>query len=163
MQGNQKSDNSAPYCFHLPFRHLQGPKKWFSTKEGPRQDQAIFSGSVVSFSQFSGEWREHLTFPRALCVTVVLIRLHDLSQSLFGVKSPPKKATLPSFASFLSPLLLHPPFLPPRLRGRTQNAEPMSKRISSHLKKPKSRSPSPLPFPPDQFVALSAVVDRASE
>ena len=57
-----------------------------------------------------------------------------------------------------------PPFLPPRLRGRTQNAEPMSKRISSHLKKPKSRSPSPLPFPPDRFGARSAAWGyRASE
>ena len=27
-------------------RSLQGPKKWFATKEGPRQEQAIFSGSV---------------------------------------------------------------------------------------------------------------------
>ena len=25
---------------------LQGPKKWFASKEGPRQEQAIFSGSV---------------------------------------------------------------------------------------------------------------------
>ena len=25
---------------------LQGPKKWFAAKEGPRQEQAIFSGSV---------------------------------------------------------------------------------------------------------------------
>ena len=25
---------------------VQGPKKWFATKEGPRQEQAIFSGSV---------------------------------------------------------------------------------------------------------------------
>ena len=27
---------------------IQGPKKWFATKEGPRQEQAIFSGSVES-------------------------------------------------------------------------------------------------------------------
>ena len=26
---------------------IQGPKKWFAAKEGPRQEQAIFSGSVV--------------------------------------------------------------------------------------------------------------------
>ena len=26
--------------------HLQGPKKWFAAKEGPTQEQAIFSGSV---------------------------------------------------------------------------------------------------------------------
>ena len=25
---------------------VQGPKKWFAAKEGPRQEQAIFSGSV---------------------------------------------------------------------------------------------------------------------
>ena len=27
-------------------RDVQGPKKWFAAKEGPRQEQAIFSGSV---------------------------------------------------------------------------------------------------------------------
>ena len=27
--------------------NIQGPKKWFATKEGPRQEQAIFSASVV--------------------------------------------------------------------------------------------------------------------
>ena len=29
---------------------VQGPKKWFATKEGPRQEQAIFSGSVHVFN-----------------------------------------------------------------------------------------------------------------
>ena len=29
----------------------QGPKKWFATKEGPRQEQAIFSGSVVLMTE----------------------------------------------------------------------------------------------------------------
>ena len=31
---------------------LQGPKKWFATKEGPRQEQEIFSGSVLSLRVF---------------------------------------------------------------------------------------------------------------
>ena len=26
---------------------IQGPKKWFAAKEGPRQEQAIFSGTVL--------------------------------------------------------------------------------------------------------------------
>ena len=28
-------------------REVQGPKKWFAAKEGLRQEQAIFSGSVI--------------------------------------------------------------------------------------------------------------------
>ena len=31
--------------------YLQGPKKWFATKGGPRQEQAIFSGSVANLLQ----------------------------------------------------------------------------------------------------------------
>ena len=33
---------------------LQGPKKWFATKEGPRQEQSIFSGSVLYSLQSLG-------------------------------------------------------------------------------------------------------------
>ena len=38
---------------------VQGPKKWFATKGGPRQEQAIFSGSLHIF------WQHRLRYVKA--------------------------------------------------------------------------------------------------
>ena len=47
MKGPESEVSSATKkAVHLAKDNIQGPKKWFATKEGPRQEQAIFSGSV---------------------------------------------------------------------------------------------------------------------
>ena len=110
-------------------------------------------------------WRERLTFPRAQCVTGVPIRPHDLSQSLFGVKSPPKKRPfLPSFASFLSPLLLHPPFSSSSIEGKNAERGADVKEDLLPLEKAQVSLSFSSTFSPDRFGARSAAWGyRASE
>ena len=50
----QLLSSSALPC--LVSAQLQGPKKWFATKEGPRQEQAIFSGSVLRQWHSGSQW-----------------------------------------------------------------------------------------------------------
>ena len=92
---------------------------------------------------------------------------HPASRSFsvpFRSKKPSKKATLPSFASFLSPLLLHPPFSSSSIEGKNAERGADVKEDLLPLEKAQVSLSFSSTFSPDRFGARSAAWGyRASE